>query len=238
MSSSFGVEENSRPTSPEADERPEDVPSHSPTEKVQLWPIFSWKAETTDGLPTAPSTPYDRVPDQYKDTDGTIREILAECDIKALWYVKYEGELPVLLNICDSSRMNLATHMERIHIGLMQLEESDQLAKKRESWALKQKVISSALGILNAFVPVHYQDINQYWLIKKFFGALMRIADENVRHYTAESPIHGAEIQKILMKREVFRRIPRKCRTGLVVLPSQVGTNPGWCLTRTTWKVH
>jgi hypothetical protein len=183
MGSSLSVEEDPILIPPKVDERPENVSSPSSTEKVQLWPIFTWKARRTDGLQLGPSKPYGRVPDQYKDVDRTIREILEECDGNALWSAEYEGELAAVLHIRSSDRMNLAAEMERIDV-IMQLEESDQHTEKGKTWALKQKVISSALGILNAFVPVHYQDINEYWLIQKFYGALMRITAEDVRHYT------------------------------------------------------
>lgn len=83
--------------------------------------------------------------------------------------------------------MQLLVSMERISIGLIQPEDSDPLA--RANWALKQKVISNAMGILNAFVPVYYQDIHRYWVIKKFYGAAMRIANEDVRWLMPERQI-------------------------------------------------
>lgn len=173
-------EENSPPISPRVNDRP-----HKKLE-TQACPIFAWKAETIDGILDDSSTDCDPVPDQYKDVDSTIRALLEERDSEATWYTEYKGELAAIKKFPDCSRMQLRAHMERIGIGLMQIEASDELAGKRESWALKQKVISTSVGILDAFVPVYYQEIYRYWVIKKFYGATMKIADGNVRHSTAQ----------------------------------------------------
>ena len=150
-------------------------------EKVQPTPIFAWRAETTDGIHISASEIHDRVPDQYADVDSTIRAILEERDNEAGWSLGHESELAAIRDILDSSRMQLLMRMERIGIELIQFEDSDQLARKRAKWALKKEVISNAMAILNAFVPLYYQDIHRYWVIKKFYGAAMRIANEEVR---------------------------------------------------------
>lgn len=187
-------EEDSTLIPPNVNEQPLNESLLGVTEETQPCPIFTWKAETTDGIPIDASETYDLVPDQYKDIDSTIRAILEERDNEALWSVERKGERATVKNIPDSSRMQLFVQMERISIELIQLEESDKLAGKRASWALKQSVISSAVGILNAFVPVYYQDIHRYWVIKKFYGAVMKIAGEIVRHHMAGSPPHGPGI--------------------------------------------
>ncbi|KAJ5924390.1 Mg2+ transporter protein CorA-like/Zinc transport protein ZntB [Penicillium verhagenii] len=149
------------------------------TEDPQPCPIFAWKGETVDERVIDASDIHARpqVPNHYKAIDSTIRELLKDRDTEALWsVVAHEEEQIAVKNVPDCSRMQLTAQMERIDIELIQ-QESQELARKQAIWALKQKLISSAVGILDTFVPVFYQDIHQYWVIKKFYGAVMKFAD-------------------------------------------------------------
>ncbi|KAJ5523829.1 Mg2+ transporter protein CorA-like/Zinc transport protein ZntB [Penicillium frequentans] len=203
-------EENSPPISPRVHDRP-----HKKLE-TQACPIFAWKAETADGIVDDSSADCDPVPDQYKDVDSTIRAILEERDREASWYIEFEGELAAIKNFPDCSRMQLRAHMERIGIGLMQIEASDELAEKRESWALKQKVISTSVGILDAFVPVFYQEIYRYWVIKKFYGAVMKIADGN--------KFSDSYLKKVAQNLSYFHQKLEQIQAGVSLGPAEKST--------------
>ncbi|KAJ5925580.1 Mg2+ transporter protein CorA-like/Zinc transport protein ZntB [Penicillium verhagenii] len=151
------------------------------TEDPQPCPIFAWKGETFDErvIDTSETHARPQVPNHYKAIDSTIRELLKDRDTEALCsVVAHEEEQIAVKNVPDCSRMQLTAQMERIDIELIQ-QESQELARKQAIWELKQKLIYSAVGILDTFVPVFYQDIHQYWVIKKFYGAVMKFADGN-----------------------------------------------------------
>ncbi|KAJ5578156.1 Mg2+ transporter protein CorA-like/Zinc transport protein ZntB [Penicillium hispanicum] len=150
------------------------------SETTGIAPIFTWRPETIDGLPTSSSQVLDGIPEQYRHMDRIIRVILEERDIEALRTLdKSPLERKFVDEILGCSRSDVLAQVEKIDSTLIHYDGLDSVANMIAVWSKKQKVIASALEILDAFVPVEYQTMDQYWLIKKFWGALMNFANDD-----------------------------------------------------------
>lgn len=119
--------------------------------------------------------------EKFKDKDENIHAILEERDAEASFFLLgHPMERNFMDNLLETTRMQVLARMEIIGNSLIQLEENDNLADRRTTWKKKQKVVGSAMELLDAFVPVHYQSIDKYRLIRKFYGAMLEIAAGNV----------------------------------------------------------
>ncbi|KAJ5127115.1 Mg2+ transporter protein CorA-like/Zinc transport protein ZntB [Penicillium atrosanguineum] len=148
--------------------------SSSGTETTPLCPIFAWKLEATDGLPSTPSEKSEPIPDQYRDMDRTIRAILEERDAEAnIYFLQHERENDLISSLFECSRIDVLLRMKMTGHAQNRSSDAQFLVKKKSEWKRVQDIISDAMEILDAFVPVHYQNLHQFWLIKKFYGALL-----------------------------------------------------------------
>lgn len=137
-------------------------------------PIFTWRPETIDGLPTSTSQMIHPVPEQFRDMDKIIRAILEERHAEALLMLeRNDVERSFVENIPESSRSDVLAQIEKV--------DSDFPSSQGGlTWSKKQKVIANALDVLDAFVPKEYQIVDEYWLIKRFWGALLIFANNSV----------------------------------------------------------
>jgi hypothetical protein len=166
------------------------TPSSCGAETTPFCPIFAWKLEATDGLPASSSEKSGSIPDQYRDMDKTIRAILEERDAEAnVYLLTHEREsflidsLPECSRIEVLARMKMASHARGFPL------QAEYPARKTSQWRRRQEIISDAMEILDAFVPVHYQNLHQYWLIKKFYGALLAFVTNEVSQTDPEITI-------------------------------------------------
>ena len=158
------------------------------TEMLPLFPIFAWKLESTDGLPSIPSEKNEPIPDQYRDMDRTIRAVLEERDAEAdIYFLRHERENDFIRSLSECSRSEVLRRMKMIGNAQNRSSDAQYRVKKKSEWEKIQDIISDAMEILDAFVPVHYQNLHQYWLIKKFYGALLEFVTKEVSHFDQES---------------------------------------------------
>lgn len=155
--------------------------SSSGAETTPLCPIFAWKLEATDGLPATPSEKSEPIPDQYRDMDRTIRAILEERDAEAnIYLLTHERESFFIDSLSECSRIEVLARMKMANHARGLPLDAEYPAKKNSQWRRRQDIISDAMEILDAFVPVPYQNLHQYWLIKKFYGALLAFVTNEV----------------------------------------------------------
>ncbi|KAJ5624330.1 Mg2+ transporter protein CorA-like/Zinc transport protein ZntB [Penicillium lagena] len=157
------------PEEPAADAQPE-----TGKETTRMCPIFAWKVATGDDLPpTLMETSEPMF--GYKDADGTIRAILEEREAEAtLYLLKHGREKYYFDSIPECSRREVLAEMKVVDTPLDRSSAAERSVGKK-STQKKLKLISNAIEILDAFVPVQYQNNHQYLLIKKFYGALLAI---------------------------------------------------------------
>lgn len=168
---------SSRPESPK--EPPGDGQPDAGAEKPPMRPIFAWKVAASDGLP---STLMEKGEPMlgYKDADKTIRAILEEREAEAaLYLLKREREKDIFDSLPECSRREVLAKVKVISDPLDGLSAIERSARKR-SIRKKQALINNAIEILDAFVPVQYQGFHPYWLIKKFYGALLAMTSKYV----------------------------------------------------------
>lgn len=147
-------------------------------------PIFAWKPETVDGITqTLPETNA-LVPQQWKEMDRIIHAILQERDADAKVFL-FENNLEnsFVSDLAESSRSEVFDQLGSIESIITQFEELDIQAEERLKWLTKKAVIASAIEILDSFLPLHYQKLDQYWVTRKFWGAVLRIAVGEVSYY-------------------------------------------------------
>ena len=117
--------------------------------------------------------------------DPIIRAILEERDAEALRMLKKNPlELSFVNSIPGCTRPDALARFERLDSTIIHYNERIPESRLWASWSKKQKVIASALEILDAFVPVEYQIMDHYWLIKKFWGALLKFANDDVTYHS------------------------------------------------------
>lgn len=162
--------------------------SSSRTDTAPLCPIFAWKLEATDGLPSTPSERSESIPEEYKDMDKTIRAILEERDAEAsLYLLKHERVGAIVNCLSECSRSELLARMKGMGLAQSRLSAAENSARRRPEWRRIEEIIHNATEILDAFVPVHYQVFHQYWLIKKFYGSLLAFVLNEVGHFAQET---------------------------------------------------
>jgi hypothetical protein len=140
-------------------------------------PIFAWKPETVDGITRTPTETHDLVPQQWKDMDQVIHAILRERDADAKAFL-FENDLEndLVSELAESSRSEVFDQLGSIEVIMSQMEELDIEENERLKWVLKKAVIASAIEIFDSFLPLYYQKLDQYWVTRKFWGAILRIA--------------------------------------------------------------
>ncbi|KAJ6120590.1 Mg2+ transporter protein CorA-like/Zinc transport protein ZntB [Penicillium sp. IBT 18751x] len=157
------------------EETPVAQPS-SETGMSPLCPIFAWKLEATDGLPSTPSEKSEPLSNQHRDMDRTIRAILEERDAEAnIYFLRHRRESDLIGSLSECSRIEVLRRMKMICHAQKRGSDAQYSVKKMPEWEKMQNIITEAIEILDAFVPVHYQNLHQYWLIKKFYGALLTL---------------------------------------------------------------
>lgn len=161
--------------------------SSSGTYTAPLCPIFAWKLEATDGLPSTPSERSEPIPEEYKDMDRTIRAILEERDAEAsLYLLKHERVGGFIDSLSECSRSEVLARMKMMGYAQSRRSEAENPARRTSERRRIEVIICNAMEILDAFVPVHYQVVHQYWLIKKFYGALLAFITDEVGQYSQE----------------------------------------------------
>jgi hypothetical protein len=166
------------------DEKATTAQSSSGTDTASWFPIFAWKLGAADGLPSTPSERSEPIPEQFKDMDRTIRAILEERDAEAtLYFLKHVREGDFVDSLSECSRIEVLARIKMMGHAQSRRLEADYSNKGRSAWRRIQVIVSDAMEILDAFVPVHYQNLHHYWLIKKFYGALLAIVSNEVGHY-------------------------------------------------------
>jgi hypothetical protein len=164
----------SSPEEPAADPQPDNG-----TETTPVYPIFAWEVAGSDDLPptlmeTGAST-FGR-----KDADRAIRAILEEREAEAtLYLLKHKQENDILDSLSRCSRTEVFAEMEVAGTLLDRPSTIERSARKR-STRKRLTVITNAIEILDAFVPVQHHNIHQYWLIEKFYGALLAMTSNYV----------------------------------------------------------
>lgn len=84
-------------------------------------------------------------------------------------------------SVSNSTYMKVQVEVERTRVRLFHLgEDSDSDMLERQVWARKERVIQAALHLLDCFIPLHYQKLDESWLIGKFFGAIYDIVRGSV----------------------------------------------------------
>lgn len=113
--------------------------------------------------------------------DRIIHAILQERDNDAKVFL-FENNLEnsFVSELSESSRSEVFDQLGSIEIIMTQFEELDIQADERLKWSAKKAVIASAIEIFDSFLPLHYQKLDRYWLTRKFWGAVLRIAVSDV----------------------------------------------------------
>lgn len=172
----------------DSNEKPTMSQSSSGTKVFPLCPIFAWNLEATDGLPSTPSENNESIPDQYRDMNRTIRAILEERDAEAnMYFLRHKRESDFIDSLPECSRIEFLARMKMIGNAQNRSSDAQYPVKEKPEWVRIQDIISDAMEILDAFVPVHYQKLHQYWLIKKFYGALLQFVTKEVGPFDQES---------------------------------------------------
>lgn len=175
--------------------------SSSGTDTAPLCPIFAWKLEATDGLPSTPSERSEPIPEEYKDMDRTIRAILEERDAEAsLYFLKHERVGGFVDSLSECSRSEVLARMKLMGYAQSRRSEAENPARRTSEWRRIEVIICNAMKILDAFVPVHYQVVHQYWLIKKFYGALLAFFTNEVGQFAQEA---GEKLICLLVPRDL-----------------------------------
>ncbi|KAJ5443385.1 Mg2+ transporter protein CorA-like/Zinc transport protein ZntB [Penicillium cf. griseofulvum] len=152
---------------PAADPQPDNEVDTTP-----MCPIFAWEVAASDDLPPTLAETSASV-FGHKDANRAIRAILEEREAEAtLYLLKHERENDFFDSLSRCSREKVLAEMEVAGTTLDQSSTIERSAR-RKSTRKKLSVITNAIEILDAFVPVQHHNINQYWLIGKFYGALL-----------------------------------------------------------------
>ncbi|KAJ5677099.1 Mg2+ transporter protein CorA-like/Zinc transport protein ZntB [Penicillium maclennaniae] len=179
----------------------------SETKMSPLCPIFAWKLEATDGLPSTPSEKSEPLSNQHRDMDRTIRAILEERDAEAnIYFLRHRRESDLIGSLSECSRNEILRRMKMICHAQKRASDAQYPVKKRPEWEKIQNVISEAIEILDAFVPVHYQNLHQYWLIMKFYGALLTLLTKEVSHFDYQESSFQLTQSSVLWSLSRFHR--------------------------------
>jgi len=162
------------PEEPAADAQPD-----TGTETTPTCPIFAWEVAASDALPPTPIGTSEST-FEYKHADRTFRAILEEREAEAtLYLLKHEREKTLFDSLPECSKREVLAEMKVVGSHLDRSSASEGSVRKR-STQKKLTVITNAIKILDAFVPVQYQNIHQYWWIKKLYGALLAMTSRYV----------------------------------------------------------
>ncbi|KAL4756174.1 uncharacterized protein BDW70DRAFT_164747 [Aspergillus foveolatus] len=109
--------------------------------------------------------------------DSGVGTLLEGCDKEALYILRFQPDESAVMNrVSNSTYMKVQVEMERMRVRLFHLgEDSDSDLLERQVWARKERVIQAAMHLLDCFIPLHYQKLDESWLIGKFFGAICDI---------------------------------------------------------------
>lgn len=181
-SSSGSTESIKRDTSSQLAGTEEPAPGIQPdtdAEKTTMRPIFAWKVAASDGLSSTLLETSEQMLG-YNDADKTVRAILEEREAEAtLYLLKHEREKEIFDSLPESSRGKVLLEMKIADDPLDGSSAIQRSARKRSA-RKKLTVITNAIEILDAFVPVQYQNFQECWLIKKFHGALLAMTSNFV----------------------------------------------------------
>lgn len=147
-------------------------------------PIFAWKPEAVDGITQYNTEPNALVPRQWKDMDRIIHAILQERDADAKSFLFGNSlENNLVSDLAESSRSEVFNQMGSVESKMTELKELNTQEGVRFDWLTKKAVIANAIGILDSFLPLHYQKLEQYWITGKFWGAILRIVVNEVSEH-------------------------------------------------------
>ncbi|KAL4869217.1 hypothetical protein BDV12DRAFT_85184 [Aspergillus spectabilis] len=151
------------------------LPASANVSKVR--PLFEWRNIEAKASPQQPGLSVygesnGRKADEGNDCD--VAALLEGCDKEAFYILgSHPAESTMMNNISKSTFMQLQVEIERTKVSFLQLaDDSYNHAPEREAWKRREKVIKAALHLIDTFIPLHYQKLDESWLIGKFFGAI------------------------------------------------------------------
>ncbi|KAL3493292.1 hypothetical protein BJX62DRAFT_200794 [Aspergillus germanicus] len=149
-----------------------------------MCPLFEWKIESRGNhdLPSNSSTGRFGEQKPKDEGDSDVGALLEGCDKEAFWILSSHPDQnavmnAVMNNLSKSTYIQVQVEMERTRVRLLNLGEDsdDSHSLERRVWARKERIIQDALHLLDSFIPLHYQKLDESWLIGKFFGAIYSI---------------------------------------------------------------
>ncbi|KAL4748444.1 hypothetical protein BDW72DRAFT_154898 [Aspergillus terricola var. indicus] len=149
-----------------------------------LRPLFEWKSPSKvnhDFLGGSSNGRFgEGKPNDGGDSD--VGALLEGCDKEALYILSdHPDDSAVMDNVSKSTYMQVQVEMERTRVWLLNLgDDSDSHSLERQVWARKERAIEAALHLLDCFIPLSYQKLDESWLIGKFFGAIYDIVRGSV----------------------------------------------------------
>jgi hypothetical protein len=147
-------------------------------------PLFEWKIESKINHDFLGDSSNERSGEREPNDGGDsgVGRLLEGCDKEALYILSSQpDESAVMDSVSKSTYMKVQVEMERMRVRLLHLgDDSDSHSLERQVWARKERVIQAALHLLDCFIPLHYQKLDEFWLIGKFFGAIYDIVRGSV----------------------------------------------------------